>query len=93
MAPSLKLKEIADRINAHLKRMEQDPALNTLGYDGKPEYQGAKCEAGDSKVGIVYKSYMLFPHVLTKAQATKYLAWLDAGNNTSHFEAPFMFKA
>jgi hypothetical protein len=75
-----KLREIADRIAAHLKRMEM--AQPNRGY-GRSLYWKANSWPAGSKIGVVYISYQ-YEHKLTKADALEYLAWLDAGNEGTH---------
>ena len=84
----MKLTEIAARINAHLKRIEADPKLNP--WDNgpgstHPYYNAGAWEAG-RYVGVKYVSYQ-GSHNFSKADAERYLAWLDAGNNGRHYEA------
>lgn len=77
----MKLKEIAEKINAHLKRIEakQDKTA-----------QNKWCSAGagqsGSKVFVVYVSYQ-GKTCLTTREAEAYLAWLDAGNAGPHYQA------
>lgn len=83
----MKLKEIASRINAHLKRIEADPKLNPYDRPGgcRPYYMAGAWAAG-RWVGVKYVSYQGFRN-LSKADAERYLDWLDAGNVGRHYEA------
>jgi hypothetical protein len=80
----VKLGEIADRIHAHLKRFENDPVINAPVGLRKPYYsagarmRGAYCQ-------VHYVSYGGKGTMLTKNEAAKYLAWLDAGNIGPHW--------
>ena len=69
----MKLAEIAARINAHLKRFEP--------------YYGARAWAGGRWVYVAYTSSLEFDSHLSKADAERYLDWLDAGNVGRHWEA------
>lgn len=85
----MKLREIAPQILEHLKRMEADPKINVQSgerstklppfWDSNAVYSGR----------YVYVTYVRYENIscLTKEQAEKYLAWLDAGNNGKHWEA------
>ena len=84
----IKLAEIAARINAHLKRFASDPQINAP-LNGKrggltPYYYPGAHVAG-SRVAVWYVTYQSHAK-LKKADALKYLAWLDAGNVGSHYE-------
>lgn len=82
-----KLKDIAAKIDAHLKRMEADPAINRPEVVGRrsPFYRSAACVRG------TYVKVTYFDHIesemLDRGEALRYLAWLDAGNNGKHFDA------
>ncbi len=83
----MKLQEIATRIHAYLKRFEHDPKINVpdRGSTIHP-YYWARAWAAGSRVGVVYVTFQ-GPTYLTKGEAERYLAWLDAGNVGSHYEA------
>lgn len=86
---TMKLREIAARIDAHLKSFEADPKINARHrMYGTTPYWGAHCwwVPGSSRVSVLYVSYQ-GRSTMTKAEATAYLAWLDAGNNGYHYEA------
>jgi len=78
-----KLSEIAERIAAHLARMEAaDPGRGSAAG----RYWNASAWTAGSRVGVRYVSYQ-FAWKLTKADALVYLKWLDAGNVGKHFDA------
>lgn len=85
MNKPLKLKEIAARIDAHLKRLEADKSYNKR----DPKYRVSKlysagAGASGSRVFVTYVSYQT--HIsLTREKAEAYLAWLDAGNKGRHY--------
>lgn len=83
----MKLAEIAKGIDAHLKRFEHDPTINVPGAGTTlhPYYWARSWPAG-SRVGIIYITFQ-GPDYLTKADAERYLAWLDEGHVGSHREA------
>lgn len=90
-ATAPKLKEIASRINAHLKRFEADPVINAGYIDARrkglhPYYLAGAWSSGNR----AYVSYVNYQgsSSLTKADAIAYLAWLDAGNVGTHWRAP-----
>lgn len=92
------LREIADRIDAHLRRFERDPSINktptfTSYKDGKqhqgvkPYYcAGAHVPARSARVHVRYVSFQGVS-LLPRAEAEQYLAWLDAGNVGTHYTA------
>ena len=70
--------EIAQRIDAYLRRFEKD--------DNTKIYYGPLAYASGGWVIISYVRY--HPRTsLRKQDAERYLAWLDAGNTGRHFEA------
>jgi hypothetical protein len=83
----MKLEEIADRINEHLKRFEADSVINAPNPNSKscPFYQAAAIRNG-RYVAVKYVSYQHTSN-LTRDEAEKYLAWLDAGNVGKHNQA------
>jgi hypothetical protein len=89
MLRKLPCKEIAARLDQHLKRMEADPAINVLIMPGKESYRlfwNAGAIALGRYVGVTYIRYQGH-RSLTRDQAAAYLAWLDAGNNGRHYTA------
>lgn len=82
----LKLEEIAQRIDAHLKRFEHDPMINErdarIGGVTKLFWK-AQSYSNGRRVRVTYISYQ-HTSSLTKADALTYLAWLDAGNVGRH---------
>lgn len=87
------LKEIAARINEHLKRFENDPKINERRkiYGTLPYYYASARQSGR----FVYITYVTFQGVsyLNRQQALKYLAWLDAGNVGTHYSMPKVTRA
>jgi hypothetical protein len=88
----MKLIEIADRISAHLARFEADPIINApapsrMGSsEGLKKYWHSRARQAGAYVGIVYIAYQGASNI-SKAEALRYLAWLDAGNVGRHYEA------
>ena len=80
----LKLADIAYRINAHLKRFEADPKINRRDDGGVRYWVPYSWHAG-SYVGVRYVNYQ-GDYFLTKAEALRYLAWLNAGNVGTHYK-------
>ena len=85
------LTEIAKRISVHLHRFEEDPAINNFGdalreQDKLKPYWLSRAFQAGRYVGVIYVDYQGASN-LTKAQAEKYLAWLDAGNVGKHWKA------
>ena len=80
----MKLAEIAERINKHLKRFEADPKINYYdiprGEFGtlRPYYHAGAFAAGP-RIKIKTISYQCGSSI-KKDEALKYLEWLDAGN-------------
>ena len=89
----MKLKEIAEKISAHLARFERDAMINkpcpTL---KKRPYYFARAFASGNRVGVVYVNYQHHSY-LTKADAIAYLDWLDAGNIGDHWRVKRGVKA
>jgi hypothetical protein len=83
----MKMQEISDRIDAHLKRFEADPEINALNkYKTKPYYGAGSFYGAGSKIGVSYVSYQ-GTTFLSKSDALEYLKWLDAGNIGRHYKA------
>jgi hypothetical protein len=80
--PTPKLGEIADRIRAHLKRIEAAQPKDGKATPGRLFM--ANAWAAGSRVGVVYVSYQ-GESMLRKADALDYLRWLDAGNEGTHY--------
>jgi len=90
--------ELAQKIDAHLKRFERDPEINPgKRFDkeakewipdemGIRDYYGARAHGDRHRVWVIYVTYQGGDH-LSIEDAQKYLAWLDAGNVGRHFEA------
>lgn len=83
------LKEIASRIDAHLKRFEADPKINKTKRTGGMKlsrfYNAGSTDSGRC-VYVCYVAYRGNSH-LSKPEGTRYLAWLDAGNVGTHRQA------
>lgn len=82
----MKLQEISQKIDAHLKRLEADPVSNVRanGKSGPRFYHAGACVAGRF-VGVVYVSFQSMTK-LSKAEAEAYLVALDGGSNGRHFD-------
>jgi hypothetical protein len=87
------LNEIADRITAHLRRFERDPAINTergverAGFEPsalKPYYMPGAWRSG-ARVRVKYLGYR-DGTPLSREEAEAYLAGLDKGFVGRHFE-------
>ena len=87
MTQAITVKEIASRIDAHLHRFEADPSINRRPDYGSRPYLLARAFASGRWVQICYVDYHRF-EALPKADAERYLAWLDAGNVGRHWEMP-----
>lgn len=83
-APAPKLEEIARRISAHLKRLEDDEAWNVTPSGRRRMWQACALRAG-SRVACTYVSYQGTTN-LTRDEAIRYLAALDGGFKGRHFE-------
>lgn len=89
------VKEIARRIDAHLKRFERDSKINAEQFflsrrTGKRESSGrhyfyAGAWAAGRWVGVIYVSYQGHTN-LSRDAASRYLDWLDAGNVGTHYQ-------
>lgn len=81
------LSDIAAAINAHLKRMEKDPKINSL-RKGQTmrHFWNAGSWASGPRVFVTYVSYQ-GPSSLTRDEADKYLAYLDDGGTGFHWSA------
>ena len=79
-------REVAARVDAHLKRFERDPKINPKSDRGLTVYWGAGSWSGGRWVYVQYVSYR-GACALSKADAETYLRWLDAGNDGWHYEA------
>lgn len=80
-------KEIAARIDAHLRRFEADPEINVLRtQEGVRRFYNAQAMAWGRWVNVMYVSYQGWS-ALSQADALAYLAWLDEGMVGRHHEA------
>ena len=87
----LSAKEIAPRIDAHLRRFERDKTGVNAPHDGKPgglsDYYWAGAHATkNGRVLVTYITYQSHSR-LTLKEARHYLALLDAGFVGRHYEA------
>ncbi len=84
----MKLTEIAQRINAHLKRFEADKT--GVNKPNKPggvsSYYRSYAGVGGRFVSVIYVTYQGHSS-LTKREAEHYLSMLDAGFIGQHHEA------
>lgn len=79
------LAEFAARIDAHLKRFEADPAINTIVREGSGIHMYWKAGA------YVYRNRVMVRYVgfqatttMQRSEAESYLQWLDAGGIGKH---------
>ena len=77
--------EIVAAIDAHLKRFEADQKTRVRA-DGRTRFYQAGCWQAGSWIKILYIGYQGATS-LRKADAEKYLGWLNAGNVGRHYEA------
>lgn len=86
----MRLSEIAYKITGHLHRFQADPKINVSrshrGHSGTVPYWNAGAHAAGRYVAVTYVSYQGTSH-LTKSEAERYLAWLEAGNVGTHYVA------
>jgi hypothetical protein len=82
------MRELARRIDAHLKRFEADPAINVKGsLYGTRRFYGAHCSYyRGNRISVSYVAYQ-GTSSMTKMEAKTYLEMLDAGFVGRHFEA------
>jgi len=83
------LKDLAERIKRYLNRFEADPKINAPRPEAsntKPYYCASAIFNGGSRIKVIYVHYQGV-QTLTREQAIKYLAWLDAGNVGPHYLA------
>jgi hypothetical protein len=83
----LHLAVIANRIALHLRSFERNPKINHIDKASRTaRFFWASAWSTGRRVCVTYVSYQ-GPTKLTRAEAAAYLAWLDAGNVGTHFEA------
>lgn len=90
----MKLKEIAEKINAHLKRWEADPVINKNtkpDRSGSSDYYDARAWASGARVGIQYIGYQGFSH-MSKAEAEEFLSLIEGGYVGKHFHVVGKFS-
>jgi hypothetical protein len=78
------LNEIADRITAHLVRIERTPSLN-LRPDGTARLLHARAHRAGTHVRVTYVDYQ-GSAALTREEAEAYLGGLDKGRVGTHVE-------
>lgn len=81
----VKLSDVAERISAHLKRFEKNPAINVPTNKLTPYWNSMACASGP-RVFITYVSYQ-GSSSLKKGDAIKYLQKLDGGYVGKHYGA------
>ena len=83
------LKSLAERINEYLRRFEADKKINARDPDIgglQPYYNAGARYYGGSKLRVIYVSFQC-GSMLTRDEAMRYLAKLDAGFVGRHHEA------
>ncbi len=82
------LAELAYEINKHLTRIEADPKLNKVRKRGGMTQQLLYSAGAGSRGNRVFVTYVSYQGTtgLTREDAEKYLAALDAGKVARHFE-------
>lgn len=83
------LSELATRISAHLKCFENDPEINKREAPNRllPYWHARAYGNGTRGIRVRYISFQNGSR-LTRAEAARYLAWLDAGNIGKHYAMP-----
>jgi hypothetical protein len=87
----LTFREIAERINAHLKRFESDPEINKRANNGGPNLlpyynSNAYYPGRGAYIVVSYVSYQSTTY-LNRVEAEKYLQKLDTGFVGKHWRA------
>lgn len=87
-------REIAVRLDTHLKRMEATPAINTIQSPGllrrlslRRFFKPSATYVRGSRLSVVYIAYQM-EVLMTKPEAYAYLCWLDGGNSGKFHEMP-----
>lgn len=88
MDDKLTLEQIANRINEHFKRIENDPKLNTENDQGCSRWYNSSAYRGGRYVRICYVSYQ-GARSLLRDEALAYLEWLDKGNVGKHYQLQY----
>ena len=81
------LKEIAARIDQHLKRLEAEDTAARKASGGNAHYYCAGAWATPTRVSVTYVTYQ-GSDWLTRAEAEQYLESLDSGSSAKHFQLP-----
>jgi hypothetical protein len=77
------LRELGDKIKAHLVRMAKDERAK--GSPMQESFMFSRPTAyGATRVTVSYRDHEYKPEVLAWDKAREYLAWLDAGNVGTH---------
>lgn len=87
----MKLKEIAERIDAHLKRMEADPEINKPSAWGTYRFHHAQAWHAGQFVYLIYQQH----HdriKLTAGEAYAYLSYLDDGGTDYHHAIVVIYR-
>ena len=81
--------QLAGRIDAHLRRFENDPLINAPVGAGKhpnvPYFVARAAAGADSQVYVQY-FFAAGDLPLSPEAAACYLAWLDAGHTGTHYD-------
>ena len=77
--------ELAQKIDSHLHRLEDDAEWNVSSVRGGKRLWHSGAHRAGRFVMVAYISYQNTSS-LTKDEAEAYLAWLDAGNKGRHYE-------
>lgn len=88
MTKKLTLTEIAARIEAHLKRFEADPGIDADRPKLFKRYFQPSALRRGNRIGVIYIISHQYERRLSRAEAERYLTWLDAGNVGKHWEMP-----
>lgn len=78
-------KRLGMAIDLHLRRFEADPKINAARSGTRPYYH-ANAWGDRHRVRVRYVLYQ-GDTAISVADATKYLAWLDAGNVGLHYRS------
>jgi hypothetical protein len=82
----LPMRQVAERIDAYLRRFEADPKINAPieGRTLHPYFGAHAWYPGGAFISVIYISFQGISHI-KRADAEEYLAWLDAGNVGKHY--------
>jgi hypothetical protein len=85
LSARLPMKELARRINAHLRRIEADPKINVVRNSLHKFYYAGAHYSGGARIRVTYITYQGSP-ALSRSEAERYLAALDSGSTDLHSE-------